>query len=37
MTKAALIVDDLGIVPTAVGASLARFMAIRQEELAVVT
>jgi|SRR5215204_228133 len=37
MTKAALIVDDLGIVPAAIGASLARSMAIYQEELAVVT
>jgi hypothetical protein len=36
MTKASLIVDDLGIVPAAIGASLARSMAIYQEELAVV-
>jgi hypothetical protein len=36
-TKASLIVDDLGVVPAAIGASLARSMAIYQEELAVVT
>ena len=36
MTKASLIVDDLGVVPAAMGASLARAMSIYQEEIAVV-
>jgi hypothetical protein len=36
MTKASLIVDDLGIIPAAIGASLARGMGIYQEEIAVV-
>jgi hypothetical protein len=35
-TKGSLVVDDLGVVPVAIGASLARSMAIYQEELAVV-
>jgi hypothetical protein len=36
MTKASLLVDNLGIIPAAIGASLARGMAIYQEEIAVV-
>ena len=35
MTKASLIVDDLGIIPASIGEGLARAMAIYQEELAV--
>jgi hypothetical protein len=35
MTKASLIVDDLGMIGAAMGASLARAMAIYQEELAI--
>jgi hypothetical protein len=36
MTRASLIVENLGIIPAAMGASLARGMAIYQEEIAVV-
>ena len=36
MTKASLIVDDLGIIPAAINEGLARSMAIYQEEIAVV-
>ena len=36
MTKASLIVDDLGIIPAAIGDGLGRAMAIYQEEIAVV-
>jgi hypothetical protein len=36
MTKASLIVDDLGIIPAAIGEGLGRAMAIYQEEIAVV-
>ena len=36
MTKASLLVEDLGIIPALMGASLARGMAIYQEEIAVV-
>ena len=36
MTRASLLVDNLGIIPAAIGASLARGMAIYQEEIAVV-
>ena len=35
MTKASLIVDDLGVIGVAIGASLARAISIYQEELAV--
>ena len=35
MTKASLIVDDLGVVPAAVGEGLGRQMAIYQEEIGV--
>jgi hypothetical protein len=35
MTKASLIVDDLGVIGTAIGASLARAMSVYQEEIAV--
>jgi hypothetical protein len=35
MTKASLVVDDLGAVGAAIGASLARAISIYQEELAV--
>jgi hypothetical protein len=35
MTKASLIVDDLGFIGAAIGASLARAISIYQEELAV--
>jgi hypothetical protein len=35
MTKASLIVDDLGYIGAAIGASLARAISIYQEELAV--
>jgi hypothetical protein len=35
MTKASLIVDDLGLIGAAIGASLARGLSIYQEELAV--
>jgi len=34
MTKASLIVDDLGVIGAAIGASLARGISIYQEELA---
>jgi len=37
MTKASLVVDDLGVIPALMGASLARGMAIYQEEIAVVS
>ncbi len=37
MTKASLIVDDLGVVPAAVGEGLGRQMAIYQEEIGVLT
>ena len=36
LTKASLVVDDLGVVGTAIGEGLARAMAIYQEEIAVV-
>jgi hypothetical protein len=36
MTKASLVVDDLGIIPAAINEGLARAMAIYQEEIAVV-
>jgi hypothetical protein len=36
MTKASLIIDDLGIIPAAIGEGLGRAMAIYQEEIAVV-
>jgi hypothetical protein len=36
MTKASLIVDDLGVISAALGEGLARGMAIYQEEIAVV-
>jgi hypothetical protein len=36
MTRASLIVENLGIIPAAMGASLARGMSIYQEEIAVV-
>jgi hypothetical protein len=36
MTKASLLVDDLGIIPAAINEGLARAMAIYQEEIAVV-
>ena len=36
MTKASLIVDNLGIIPAAISEGLARAMAIYQEEIAVV-
>jgi hypothetical protein len=36
ITKASLIVDDLGIIPAAINEGLARAMAIYQEEIAVV-
>ena len=36
MTKASLLVENLGIIPALMGASLARGMAIYQEEIAVV-
>jgi hypothetical protein len=36
ITKASLIVDDLGVVNVAMGATLARAMSIYQEEIAVV-
>jgi hypothetical protein len=36
MTKASLLVDNLGIIPAAMGASLARGLSIYQEEIAVV-
>jgi hypothetical protein len=35
MTKASLIVDDLGMIGAAIGESLARALAIYQEELAI--
>jgi hypothetical protein len=35
ITKASLIVDSLGVIGTAIGASLARAMSIYQEEIAV--
>jgi hypothetical protein len=35
ITKASLIVDNLGVINTAIGASLARGMSIYQEELAI--
>ena len=35
MTKASLIVDDLGIIPASIGEGLGRAIAIYQEELAV--
>jgi hypothetical protein len=35
MTKASLIVDDLGIIPASIGEGLARAISIYQEELAV--
>jgi len=37
ITKASLIVDDLGVIPAAIGEGLGRAMAIYQEEIAVVT
>ena len=37
LTKASLVVDDLGVVGAAIGASLARAISIYQEELAVVS
>jgi hypothetical protein len=37
MTKATLIVDNLGVVPAAIGEGLARAMSIYQQEIAVVT
>ena len=36
MTKASLIVDDLGIIDASIGEGLGRAMSIYQEELAVV-
>jgi len=36
MTKASLLVDDLGIIPAAINEGLARAMSIYQEEIAVV-
>jgi hypothetical protein len=36
MTKASLIVDDLGVVPAALGEGLGRAMSIYQEQIAVV-
>ena len=36
MTKASLIVENLGIIPAAINEGLARAMAIYQEEIAVV-
>jgi hypothetical protein len=36
ITKASLIVDDLGVIPAALGEGLGRSMAIYQEEIAVV-
>jgi hypothetical protein len=36
MTKASLLVDDLGIIPAAINEGLGRAMAIYQEEIAVV-
>jgi hypothetical protein len=36
MTKASLVVDDLGLIGAAIGEGLARAMAIYQEEIAVV-
>ena len=36
MTRASLIVDDLGVIPAAIGEGLGRAMAIYQEEIAVV-
>jgi hypothetical protein len=36
MTKASLIVDDLGLIPAALGEGLGRAMALYQEEIAVV-
>ena len=35
MTKASLLVENLGIIPASIGAGLARAMSIYQEELAV--
>jgi hypothetical protein len=35
MTKASLVVDNLGLIPASIGEGLARAMAIYQEELAV--
>jgi hypothetical protein len=35
MTKASLVVDDLGVIGAAIGASLGRAISIYQEELAV--
>jgi len=36
MTRASLIVDDLGVIPALIGEGLGRGMAIYQEEIAVV-
>jgi hypothetical protein len=36
MTKASLLVDNLGLIPAAIGDGLGRSMAIYQEEIAVV-
>jgi hypothetical protein len=36
MTRASLIIENLGIIPAAMGASLGRAMSIYQEEIAVV-
>jgi len=36
LTKASLVVDDLGVVGAAIGEGLARSMAVYQEEIAVV-
>jgi hypothetical protein len=36
ITKASLVVDDLGVIPAALGEGLGRSMAIYQEEIAVV-
>jgi hypothetical protein len=36
ITKASLVVDDLGVIPAALGEGLGRAMAIYQEEIAVV-
>ena len=36
MTRASLIVDDLGVIPALIGGGLGRGMAIYQEEIAVV-
>jgi uncharacterized ubiquitin-like protein YukD len=35
MTKASLVVENLGLIPASIGEGLARAMAIYQEELAI--